>query len=51
MVADCLAKQSLIHDYGIIEYDNPPIHTCSAYIEDLDGVSRQRRTSAGLCPG
>lgn len=24
MVTDCLAKQSLNHDYGIIEYENPP---------------------------
>lgn len=48
VVADCLAKQSLNHDYEIMEYENPLGHASSAYIEDLDGVSTQR-TSAGLC--
>ncbi|XP_040372858.1 uncharacterized protein LOC112194030 [Rosa chinensis] len=43
MVADCLAKESINHDYGIIEFDGPPIHASSAYIDDLVGVTRQRR--------
>ncbi|PRQ17987.1 putative ribonuclease H-like domain-containing protein [Rosa chinensis] len=45
MVADCLAKESINHDYGIIEFDSPPTHASSAYLDDLDGATRQRRIS------
>ncbi|KAK9944849.1 hypothetical protein M0R45_010396 [Rubus argutus] len=48
MVADCLAKNSINHEHGIIEFPQPPIHAQSALLDDAGEITRVRRTVAGL---
>ncbi|XP_024172312.1 uncharacterized protein LOC112178389 [Rosa chinensis] len=40
MVADCFDKNSINHDYGVIEFADPPPHALQAYLDDLDSVGR-----------
>ncbi|PRQ60555.1 hypothetical protein RchiOBHm_Chr1g0382581 [Rosa chinensis] len=47
MVADCLAKNSINHDYGVIEFADPPPHALQAYLDDLDSVGRSRKIKIG----
>lgn len=35
MVADSLAKNSINHDYGIVEFDHLPIDATCAFLGDL----------------
>ncbi|XP_062021276.1 uncharacterized protein LOC133737799 [Rosa rugosa] len=48
MVADCLAKNSITHAHGVVEFECPPIHVSQAYFEDLDNTVRMRITSVML---
>ncbi|XP_062021041.1 uncharacterized protein LOC133737520 [Rosa rugosa] len=51
MVADCLAKNSIDHAYGVIEFDAPPIHAANVFLEDFDGATRVRRFGVGHSSG
>ncbi|XP_040367367.1 uncharacterized protein LOC121050646 [Rosa chinensis] len=44
MTADALAKMSIEHAPGLIMFEDPPAHAVQAFLDDLDGVSRPRRT-------
>lgn len=44
MVADPLAKNSINHEYEIVEFDHPPIHATCAFLGDLGEVTRARRS-------
>ena len=48
MVADCLAKNSINHEHGIIKFPQLPIHAQSALLDDAGEITRVRRTVAGL---
>lgn len=48
MVADSLAKNSINHDYGIVEFDHLPIDATCAFLGDLGEVTRARRSGAKL---
>lgn len=48
MVADSPAKNSINHESGVVDFDNPPIHAAHAFLDDLEGVSRTRRLELGL---
>lgn len=42
MVADSLAKNSLNHEHGVVEFDSPPVHSSQAFLADIDGIPRGR---------
>ena len=48
MVADSVAKNSLNHDFGIMNFDSPPTHAAGAFIDKLGEVSRAGRSRSGL---
>ena len=45
MAADSLAKNSINHDFGIMDFVSPPIHAAGAFLDDLGGLSRVRSRS------
>lgn len=46
MTADALAKNNIENEFGIIAFDSPPAHAISAYLADIDEISRPRQTRA-----
>lgn len=48
MVADSIAKNSLNHDFRIMNFDSPPTHAVGAFIDELGEVSRAERSRSGL---
>ena len=46
MAADALAKCSITHDLGLINFDSPPQHAAQAFLDDLCGVTRARRVGS-----
>jgi ribonuclease HI len=45
MIADSLAKNSINHEHGVIEFVCPPPHALQAFIDDSEDMTRPRRTS------
>ncbi|XP_062013929.1 uncharacterized protein LOC133730329 [Rosa rugosa] len=50
MTADALATMSIEHAPGLITFEDPPVHVVHAFLDDLDGVSRLRKTGNTVVP-
>jgi hypothetical protein len=44
MVADSIAKNSINHEHGVIEFVYPPPYAFQAFIDDSEDMTRFRRT-------
>lgn len=47
MVVDSLAKNSLSHEHGFVDFDAPPAYSTQAFFDDIDRSSGVRRTVVG----